>query len=88
MLWIRWAFIAANVIYSFAWIRWTKNSPQLNLRGKISMGSVGVWQLIGVALVIWLNLSAWHLLWWLPLGYLLNIAAVRIMYRLGYGTTN
>jgi hypothetical protein len=27
-----------------------------------------VWQLIGGILVLWLNVNAWHLLWWYVLG--------------------
>lgn len=87
MIWIRWAFLAANVVYSFAWLGWTAHSPKLSTFGKVSMGSIAAWQLIGVVLVIWLNFSAWHLLWWWIVGFTLNTMLVRVMCRLGFETT-
>lgn len=86
MIWIRWAFLAANVIYCLAWFRWTVHSSQLSAFGKTSMGSIAVWQLLGVVLVIWLRVSAWHLLCWFVAGYFLNMLVVRIMCRMGYET--
>ena len=86
MLWIRYTFIAANAIYSFMAIYWSSRAPQLTIFGKFAGAAPWTWQLIGVALVISLNLSAWHLIWWFVAGYLLVMWGVRIMCNRGYET--
>ncbi len=40
-----------------------------------------VWQLIGVALVYQLHLSLWHLLWWVPLGFVVILVAGKWLIR-------
>jgi hypothetical protein len=38
-----------------------------------------VWQLVGVGLVLWLHVSAWHLLWWVLLGYVVFLLVGRLL---------
>jgi hypothetical protein len=87
MVWIRWAFIAANALYSLIAIYWSSRSPVLSTFGKIAGATPWFWQLLGVVLVILLHVSAWHLLWWFIAGYLLIMWGVRIMCNRGYETT-
>ena len=68
MLWIRWAFIAANVVCSLLGLYWTSRNS-LSKLGKIAGVSIWIWLLVGVALVVFLNVTAWHLVWWFLLGY-------------------
>jgi hypothetical protein len=85
MIWIRWAFITLNVIYCVLAVFWSRNI-QFNRFGKLMSASVYLWQLIGVGLVVWFGLSAWHLLWWFLAGYALMLTVVRIASRNGYST--
>ena len=41
-----------------------------------------IWQLIGGALVLWLHISAWHLLWWYLLGAILVQSLVNLLRRI------
>lgn len=85
MLWIRWAFIAANVVLSLLCLHWNSRNPLTTL-GKIAGAAIWLWQLVGVALVVFLKVTAWHLVWWFILGYLLVMRGVQIMTRMGYYT--
>jgi hypothetical protein len=85
MLWIRWAFIAANVVYSLLCL-YRNSRTSLSRFGKIAGAAIWIWHLVGVALVVLLRVSAWHLVWWFLLGYLLVMWGVRIMTRMGYYT--
>jgi hypothetical protein len=85
MLWIRWAFIVFNVAYSVMSVIWSRQTS-LSEFGKLASASIWVWQLVGVGLVIWYDLSAWHLLWWFMVGYVLMLAVVKIMSRFDYYT--
>jgi hypothetical protein len=85
MLWIRWSFIAANVVCSLLGLYWTSRNS-LSTLGKIAGAAIWIWLLVGVALVVLLRVSAWHLVWWFILGYLPVIRVVQIMTRIGYYT--
>jgi len=85
MLWIRWVFIASNVVCSLLGLYWTSRNP-LSTLGKIAGAAIWIWLLVGVALVVFLKVIAWHLVWWLFLGYLLVMRVVQIMTRMGYYT--
>jgi hypothetical protein len=87
MLWIRWAFIFANVAYCLMSLFWNSRTS-LSRFGKIAGAAVWLWQLVGVTIVVGLCFSAWHLIWWFILGYLLIMWGVRIMCGMGYSTTN
>ena len=54
--------------------------------GKIAGAAIWIWQLVGVALVVLLKVSAGHLVWWFILGYLLVMWGVQLMTRRGYYT--
>lgn len=85
MLWIRWAFIAANIVSSLLALYWTSRNS-LSTLGKIAGAAIWTWLLVGVALVVFLKVTAWHLVWWFILGYLLVMRGVQIMTRMGYYT--
>ncbi|HMH11980.1 MAG TPA: hypothetical protein VK578_02620 [Edaphobacter sp.] len=85
MLWIRWAFIAANVVLSLLCLHWSSRNPSTTF-GKIAGVAIWMWQLVGVTLVVFFKLTAWHLVWWFILGYLLVMRSVQIMTRMGYYT--
>ena len=85
MVWIRWAFIVLNVVYSVMSVIWSRQTS-LSEFGKLASASIWVWQLVGVGLVVWYGLSTWHLFWWFIVGYALMLAVVRIMSRFGYQT--
>ena len=78
MIWIRWAFLAANIIYSLLAISWNRDLTYLNSYGRAMSAILWVWQLIGVAVVIVAHLSAWLLLWWFALGYVLMLLAGKV----------
>lgn len=40
-----------------------------------------IWQLVGVALILWLHRSAWNLVWWVPLGYVVLLIAGKLLMR-------
>ncbi len=40
-----------------------------------------VWQLVGVVLVYQLHLGLWHLLWWVPLGFVAILAVGKLLLR-------
>jgi hypothetical protein len=83
MLWVRWAFIALNVVYcasaAIYWSRYTK----YNQLSRVASAAPYLWQLIGVSIVVYYGFSAWHLVWWFIIGYLLSMMFVRIMIRMG-----
>jgi hypothetical protein len=85
MLWIRWAFIALNVVYCVMSVVWSCQTS-LSEFGKLASASIWVWQLVGVGLVVWYGFSVWHLFWWFFVGYALMLAVVKIMSRFGYHT--
>jgi hypothetical protein len=85
MLWVRWAFIVLNVGYCAMAVIWSRQTS-LSEFGKLASASIWVWQLIGVGLVVYYGFSAWHLLWWFPVGYVLMLLGVKIMSRFGYRT--
>ena len=85
MLWIRWSFIAANVVCSLLGLYWTYRNS-LSTLGKIAGAAIWIWLLVGVALVVFLKVTAWHLVWWFILGYLLVMRGVQIKTRMGYYT--
>src|SRR5580692_10435255 len=85
MLWFRWAFIAANAVYSLLSSYWTSLNS-LSTFGKIAGAAIWIWLLVGVALVVLSKVSAWHLVWWFILGYLLVMRGPRIKTRMGYYT--
>ena len=85
MLWLRWAFIVVNVIYCVMAVIWSRGTP-FNSFGKLASASPYLWQLIGVGLVMFYGFSAWHLLWWFAVGYMLMLMGVRIMSRMGHDT--
>lgn len=86
MLWMRWAFIILNVIYSVKAVGWSLTHTRLNSYGKLASASIWIWQLLGVAIVVWYGFSAWNLLWWVVVGYVLGGQLARIMDRMGYST--
>jgi hypothetical protein len=88
MLWLRWAFIALNVIVCVGTLIWSCIAFNAYGRRAITTPTIWVyvWQLIGVGIVVWCGFSAWHLLWWLFVGYALLLGVVRIMSRCGYHT--
>jgi hypothetical protein len=65
---------------------WTSRNS-LSTFGKIAGAAIWIWLLVGVALVVFLKVTAWHLVWWFILGYLLVMRCVQIMTRRGYYTT-
>jgi hypothetical protein len=85
MLWLRWAFIVLNVIYCVMAVIWSRSTPY-NRFGKLASASPYLWQLIGVGFVVFCGFSAWHLLWWFAVGYLLMLIGVSIMSRMGHDT--
>jgi hypothetical protein len=40
-----------------------------------------IWQLVGVALVLGLHRSAWNLVWWVPLGYVVLLITGKLLMR-------
>jgi len=86
MVWIRWAFISLNALYCILSLYWESRSNS-NTFGKLAGAAVWIWQLVGVVIVVWLGVSAWHLLWWFVLGYALAMGVVRIMSGMGYHTS-
>lgn len=86
MLWLRWAFIALNVVFCLGTLLWSCFA--VNTYGKRAIMTptiwIYIWQLVGVGLVIWYGFSAWHLVWWFFLGYVVLLLLVRIMTRVGY----
>ena len=85
MLWIRWTFIVSSVVCSLLGLYWTSRNS-LSTLGKIAGAAIWIWLLVGVALVVFLKVTAWHLVWWFILGYLLVMRVVQIMTRMGYYT--
>jgi hypothetical protein len=85
MLWLRWAFIVVNLIYCLMAVIWSR-STSFNRFGKLTSASPYLWQLIGVGLVVLYGFSAWHLLWWFAVGYMLMLTVVSIMSRMGHNT--
>jgi hypothetical protein len=63
-------------------------SRKYNVHGKRELGTIGswlyVWQLLGVGLVIWRGISAWHLVWWFAAGFVLCFLVGKILMRLGH----
>lgn len=78
MLWVRWSFLAFNVVACVAVLFSMEDgrrvisrilAPSPGVEGILDIvWWANVWQLIGVALVVWLNVTAWNLLWWFALG--------------------
>jgi hypothetical protein len=85
MYWIRWAFIVLNVGYCIMSVIWSRQTT-LSEFGKLASAAPWVWQLIGVALVVFYGFSSWNLLWWFIVGYALMMSVVRVMSRFGYHT--
>ena len=85
MHWIRWGFIALNVVYPLMCLKWV-GETNLAAYGKAASVSLSLWQISGAVAVACLGFSAWHLVWWFVLGYALMLMAVRIMNRMGLDT--
>jgi hypothetical protein len=83
MLWIRWAFLCANGVYCVLALKWSFETAGTRF-GKLTVASPWVWQLVGLAIVIRYHFSAWHLLWWFCMGYMVMLTAVRIGSRFGF----
>ncbi len=94
MLWLRWAFLAFNVVACVAVLLSKEDgrsmigrllSPAPGAQGIMDVaGWVYVWQLAGVVLVVWLNVSAWHLLWWFAAGWIALLVLGRLLLRLRF----
>lgn len=91
MLWIRWAFLIFNVVACVAALLSKDDgrpliaklvSPSSGAQGILdTAGWVYVWQLLGAGLVIWLHASAWHLLWWFVVGWIIAVTIGKLLLR-------
>lgn len=83
---IGWIFLALNAVVS-VWSIWV-NVHTYNRHGvsmiKTPVGWIWIWQLLGVLLVLFFNLSPWHLIWWLGMGFMVNYYIGRVIMRAGY----
>lgn len=78
-------FLALNAVVSvlgvFHWSRLWNRSGVWGM--STPAGWIWVWQGLGVGLVLYLEASPWHLLWWFPAGFVICLAVGRILYRAG-----
>ncbi len=92
MIWLRWSFLAFNVFACIAVLLSDERgrplisrliSPESGVSGVFdTAGWIYVWQLVGVGLVIWLHLSAWHLFWWFVLGWMVVVLVGKLLMRI------
>ncbi|MFI5115962.1 MAG: hypothetical protein ACHP8B_04615 [Terriglobales bacterium] len=86
MLWLRWTFIALNVIVCL--LALFDTSRKFTSEGKREIATPGawiyIWQLVGVGIVIWGGFSAWHLVWWFVVGFIVFVRIAKLMMWMGH----
>jgi len=71
-------------IATYGIIDWSKKRNANGIRGIATPGGwVWVWHFLGVIAIFLLGKSPYHLLWWLPAGFIFCSVLGRILYRCG-----
>jgi hypothetical protein len=71
-------FLVINICYAVYGTFYM--SKQRTLSGTPGLATPGgwvpAWQGLGAGIVLWLDFSPWHLIWWLPVGVLIGVGLI------------
>ncbi len=80
ILWIAVAIFTSRRIYAcFVLV-----NPNGTLALLTPIGWIAAWQLLGLGLVPFLGVSPWHLLWWIPAGWIVCALIGRVLVLMGF----
>jgi len=80
LFWILVAVLTSRRIYA-CFVLQTANGTLLLMTPQ---GWIAGWEVLGFALVLLLSVSPWHLLWWIPVGYILTMIVARLLVLAGF----
>jgi hypothetical protein len=82
-----WAFVVLNFVVCVGCLwstKWSYNAHGDREQWGSPANWIFIWQLVGVGLVVGLNFSPWHLIWWFVVGIPVSITIGKVLMRFGY----
>jgi phosphatidylserine synthase len=81
-----WSFVVLNIVVCVGCLwstTWNYNALGERERWNNPGNWIWAWQLLGVVLVVSLKVSAWHLIWWYIVGYIVCGLLGKLLWRWG-----